>query len=191
MSRRRILVDVDGVLADFAGAALKIINDRLDRSHTVDEVVKYDMFKCLDVDESVLVDAVENHFFVQNIEPYPGSRKALEVLEKEFGNVYVITSPYDSPAWMGQRSLWLKERMGIPISKQGHIKPKHIVAGCCLIDDAVHNLQAWGSHWPAGLPVLVDRPWNQGDDRFARTHSWFDVFDALENHFTSVGKAHK
>lgn len=186
MSRRRILVDVDGVLADFTAGTIKLIEEKLGEKRDYEQVTQWDVFESfgLKEHEHLLEHAIEHEGFCKSLPPVAGAKDAVELIEKEFGNVYAVTSPHHVSTWPGQRSEWLIEHMNIPRERQVHTKAKHIVAGCVLIDDSGRNLKEWVSHWPDGLPILVDHPWNRFDAGFCRVHSWDDVFDRIEDHFT-------
>lgn len=192
MSRRRILIDADDVLADFMGAALKLINDTLGADYQRHQIDKWDIFDALGIPEQqfILDDAVINNRFCANIEPIPGAREMVDRLQHAFGNVYVVTSPYDAPNWMNERQKWLEEHMGVPLDFQLHARAKHTVAGCVLIDDKPQNLEAWSAHWPEGLPILRDQYHNKEEKRFPRACNGDEVINLVEAHFQKMKKAY-
>lgn len=191
MNRRRILVDVDGVMADFHAKLIDLINKKLGTSFKKDDLTEWDMFKSLGIPEHeyILEEAVDGGGFVEQIDVVPGTFEALQRIETDLGNVYAVTSPYHNKLWMGERAMWLQDRLDIPMTRQVHTKSKHTVAGCALVDDSPKNLEAWAAHWHDGLPILWDCPWNRDETRFVRATSWDHLYELLSAHLAQKDKA--
>lgn len=179
--RHRVLVDCDGVLADFTSAALDLIEERTGDRHTHDEVRKWNVFKAVDKLhlEHVLEDAVEREGFCLRLKPLPGAKTLMKTLEERY-EVFIVTSPFLARNWVYERTRWLEGHFGIPAERVVHAKSKHVVYGDALIDDSGKNLRAWHSAWPEKLPILMDMPYNQGDTEFQRAKDWQDVIRFLK-----------
>lgn len=180
--RYRVLVDCDGVLADFAGSALDLIEKRTGDRHSHEELVRWDVFKAVGKPEleHVLQDSVEHEGFCLNLRPLPGAKELMSVLQERY-DVYVVTSPFLARNWAYERSRWLECQFGIPSDRVAHVKAKHIVYGDALIDDSGKNLRAWSKAWPDKLPIIYDAPYNQGDTEFKRAMDWKDVIMYLRD----------
>jgi 5'(3')-deoxyribonucleotidase len=57
--------------------------------------------------------------------------------------------------------------------------------GDYLIDDGVHNLDAFLSRNPNGKVLLFDRPWNwSAGDKYPRVHNWLEIEDYFRKIFS-------
>ena len=178
----RILVDCDGVLADFASAALDLIEERTGDRHTHEELVHWDVFKSVDKAhlEHVLQDAVEHEGFCLGLKPFDGARTFMKVLKDRYEEVYILTSPFVAREWVYERTRWLEGHFGIDPRDIVHAKDKKVVFGHALIDDSGKNLRSWGGAWPEGIPILMDAPYNQGDTEFQRGVDYEDIIRVLD-----------
>lgn len=183
--RPRILVDCDGILADFVASALKLINDHTGEDHTHDEIVQWDVFKALgkkDI-EHILDNAVANGGFCAALEVLPGSVSAIEKLRRR-GDVFIVTSPYDAPNWVYERTRWLERHFGFHKKQIVNTSSKFVVSGDVLVDDSDKNLQEWLDHHSQGLALLWDRPWNRQatPDGVHRVNDWDTLIQRVDTH---------
>jgi 5'(3')-deoxyribonucleotidase len=164
----RILLDVDGVLADFPAAALRWLNGRAvgPGTLTIDQIHEHDILKAFqlehlqdDFDQWCIDTEVCRHLPV-----YDGAQALVEGL-RTIGEVVILTSPYAAvPHWQHARLAWLEEHFGIAKEDVVFAKRKEFVGGDMLLDDKLRNIEAWSAAWPWGAAVVFDRPWNQGGE---------------------------
>lgn len=187
MSRKRILIDCDGVLADFTVSCVKLINERLNRSHNIEDVTQWDIFKNFSIKEHehILDQAINENGFCKNIPVLPGAHEAIEKIEKDFGNVYIVTAPHRAHSWVYERTNWLSHHFGISRYRIVYTHAKHVIQGDALIDDSRKNLAMWAEHHINGLPILWERTYNKvprdnDSSTLINVNDWSQVFKALE-----------
>jgi 5'(3')-deoxyribonucleotidase len=159
----RILVDVDGVLADFVGSFLSCYSDRGGDIPPDFEWREWCDFEKLPDQDAVHKAWEHEWLFSATLDPYPGAMQALRHLNDRH-EVYLVTAV--CAPWrvhIPARTGWLRRHAPfLDIQKQVIIaSAKHVVVGDVLVDDYLPNLVNWSLANPRGLPVVIDRPWNQ------------------------------
>src|ERR1700677_4537513 len=110
--RKRLLIDVDEVLADFKTPALGALERLCGRKLTADDYDVWDMFTVFSEDEKVKVYAeVGRPGFCRNLEPKLGALQAVHEL-RQMVDVFPVTSPFPSPTWVHERTEWLVSLFG-------------------------------------------------------------------------------
>ena len=188
------LVDVDGVLADFVGATLDIIEaefgERFDRS----VVTKWNLFECFDVAgrhpkeySRVCSRYFEKPGFAQTglrpiVESVVGFKKLRTVAE----DVYIVSAPWiTSTTWTYYRTLWLKQNFDIDADHIVYTSSKHVVAGDVLIDDNANFIDNWSRSNSSSLGLLWDASYNRtytSTDRIKRVFCWDDVVKEISEY---------
>lgn len=194
--RPRVLLDVDGVLADFLTPFLYHINYHGGTSHELANMTKWDMYDSFSVPAEVrrLVDSKINEpGFARSLEVLPGSQDGVRAL-KEIADVYIVTSPWSSPTWFHDRRLWLKDWFGIGGDHLISTKAKHVCAGDALIDDKTSTLERWGQCHPRGLPIRWPGPNNLWDQDYdgVTVQSWPEAVQLITDYWrveTGIGPA--
>jgi 5'(3')-deoxyribonucleotidase len=178
VTRRRILVDVDGVLADFVGPVITWANG-LRRAgeppFTREGITEFDLLKAWGI--AHMWGELDRHVikpgFCEAIEPYPGAREFLDRL-KLVADVVIVTSPWkSSPTWCFERRVWLEKRLGYT-GPLVFTKEKHLIKGDMLIDDCAEHTDAF-----PGVGMLLDQPWNQNATRSLRVANYGQALDRL------------
>lgn len=144
---KRVLLDCDGVLADFHSSCLAVINDLLGTSHSLADIVEWNIFDSLRIsrdDRARIYDVMHRDEWCGDIAVYPGAREGVALLRRYF-DVYVVTSPMKGPTWCSEREKWLGRNFGLPRSRVVHTSSKEICVGVALIDDKDDNLGVWHS----------------------------------------------
>jgi 5'(3')-deoxyribonucleotidase len=158
----RILVDVDGVCADFVELYLNRLNRITGRNHVPADITCFDFSQCIASkreDEQVW-DAFRDGD-VERLNAYPGTTRALKAL-RTLGEVVAVTAPaFHHDAWVPERYRWLLRR-GFDRNTVVFTHNKAIVCGSCLLDDSLTNIEDWCAANPSGFGLLLTRPWNQG-----------------------------
>ena len=148
---QRILIDVDGVLADAVSHA--------GLAHA--EVTSYN--------HPGLLEALKRPGFAADQPEYDGAVEGIRALGAD---VVFVTAPYQwNQTWAHDREGWLRERF--PAAPVVHTAHKYLVKGDMLVDDNPEHLRAWVKANPYGIAILWSRPWNENDTGpWARTDSW-------------------
>jgi 5'(3')-deoxyribonucleotidase len=162
---KRILLDIDGVCADFIGACCaKVSAPPYNYAVTPADVTHFQLEKCLPNSiANLMFSFASMEGFCEELPWYPGAKEFVAELHK-LGEVVVVTSPLKSSrTWCWERRQWLLGH----VNKIVHTQHKEMVYGDVLIEDSLSNAHKWSNAHRAGKVVLVDRPWNQ------------DVFDGF------------
>ncbi len=187
MTRKpRVLLDIDGCVADFITPVVRLVNDRMGTHFTVDDVTDFDLYAALgvpeDVQESVNA-AIASPGFCASLEPYPDAIAGVAAL-RGLAEVRVVTSPWDSETWMRERERWVARYLGIPRKHVIHSYDKIVCAGATLIDDRADTVAAWDNehHDQESMgAVLFTRPWNARASWLGhRAASWPELISLLE-----------
>lgn len=160
---KRILLDMDGVLADFIGGACKA-HGRPSPYTEPDNLGKWDIDKLWGMDSDAFWAPLLGCQFWLNLEPTVECMRIIELAVDSVGrqNVGICTRPpcQDYPESVRGKRGWIRrhcpeliDRMVFCIDKTFCANPNTL-----LIDDNEHNIT---SFWYAGgSSVLVPRPWN-------------------------------
>lgn len=161
----RILIDVDGVLADCLSPVLLECERRTGRRP---QLTSWDLPP--DV-MAVFREMASRPGYALGLEEYPGAWDAIDRLDDRHEVVFV-TSPYGPcPTWAHERELWLHSRWpGIHVV---HTAAKRLIRGDILIDDSPANCSSWAAEHPQGRPVLWLREYNHGaEGSFTKLGEW-------------------
>ncbi len=154
----RVLLDVDGVLADFHTPCLALINEYGGTNHKLEDFDDWNIFDALKTPPEVksrVYKTMKRTGWCSNIGIYPGAKEGVELL-LQHTNLYIVTSPMDGPTWTSERDSWLKRHFDIDSEHVIHTSAKYVCAGDMLIDDKISRT---GRHttsvdWPSdGLRV--------------------------------------
>lgn len=174
--RTRVLLDCDGVLADFRTGALDTIEQVI--GHRVEAETDWEIFGHLsDEHREKVFGIVRSAGWCADLKPYPEALEAVrEIMER--ADVYIVTSIFrGSPTWTYDRTAWLAEHFGIGWQNIVFTNAKYLVQGDVFVDDKPAHVREWGKHFPEGNPVMWSR-WleerNSDMERY-RTQDWGDV----------------
>lgn len=161
-TRPRVLLDIDGVCADFITRALKHLEPiRPGLSH--DDITAYRMEIPIGLTEAQTAlwhQAVCERGYCASIPTYAGAKEGVARL-KELGDVHPVTFPFPgSPWWILERETWLQEHLGIDPGMAVYTKTKHVIAGDIFIEDTTSYLVEWRKHNPDGAAFRMRRAYN-------------------------------
>ncbi len=179
---KTVLVDVDGVLADFVGGVCARVNETIPKivhQFKPTDFKEWDIGKLL---PSYWKGIVSKPGFCYNLEPYPDAKEGMKALLDSGAKIVVVTSPWHSETWISERIEWLALHM--KISRQDVIfaegKHKALIKGDFLIEDSLENAQAWNRN-QSGYAHLVNRPWNQDTTLLERVDSFSHAVERCLN----------
>jgi 5'(3')-deoxyribonucleotidase len=166
---KNIFLDMDGVLTDFIGGAIKTLNARYKTDHTISsycrEYGKYDMEKHWGISVKDFWWALDsNYSFWYDLEPMPWA-VPLYMRLQEFGTVTIVTSPSESVNCASQKMAWLRDKMGIKSESVIIGSRKYLLAGNgVLIDDYAPNVKKFID--AGGQGFVLPSNWNTPNIRF-------------------------
>lgn len=179
-----VLLDVDGVLADFCGAVIEHLRG-VGVSKDESQITDYDIPKAL-----MLTEEARWHFFSllewdglhSVLKPYSDALEAWEELNS-LSEVHVVTKPFArSRSWMFSRLSWLEKHFGLGPDEVTFTARKELVWGDVLVEDDHRNLEKWRNKWKRGKPVLISRPWNESfEARSLRRPDWKSILDTVRD----------
>lgn len=162
----RLLLDVDGVCANFTAPLLKHITNLLDRHDnpcTDDEITEFDIAKAFGLPPELVYEPVGLAGYCRDLKPYDGAAEGIEILRKRGIAVRACTTPFDSDWWSREREKWLVEKLGFDRKHIIQVHEKESCAGAALVDDKTSTLVAWQAAHPNDRAILFSRPWNLKD----------------------------
>lgn len=133
------LCDVDGVVADFAGAAVKVIRT-FDKYKDFGDN-KNDLGDWYFIPEDIysyVVDKMNCSEFEMFIKSYD----AIKLLQSK-GDLLFVTAPGHHKEWCNDRTYWLMRKFGVSRKDIIFAHKKQYVIGDYLIDDRQSNLLSW------------------------------------------------
>lgn len=185
-----VLVDMDGVLADFDARVCEVFRERYPDEKQVEMDSREHFYMSENFREQLGKSAgerakaipLQEGFFLA-LAPIAGALDALRAMDAHPRlNVMLCTSPLSTYTYvLFEKFAWVEKHLGKAwISKIVLTKDKTVVAGRCLIDDRPH---VGGSvSVPAWEHVLFDQPYNRdvpGKRRLKGWANWRQLVDSL------------
>lgn len=184
MSKLEILVDVDGVCADFLGPVLDTIYEVSGTRYSREDVNGWNIEECLNLDRddwAETVKEIQSPGFARKLQPLPHAIESVKKLAQQH-EVYFVTADWrGSPTWVYDRNHWLTDHFGALGKRTVHTSQKHLISGNVLIEDKPGNIHGWAVR-QKGHAILFDAPYNRNEqDRFyfTRVKSWYQALLAI------------
>jgi 5'(3')-deoxyribonucleotidase len=182
-----VLLDCDGILADFIGAALLTLRAESGLVYSRDDVYTWEVFDSLPAPaqehKHQVYELLKGRLGCFSIRAYDGAKEGVRRLQ-ELADVVIVTSPFpDSDAWMSERERWLKSHFGLPRDQVIHTSAKHHVKGDFFIDDKTSHVLKWAEHHPQGRALLWNMKYNENDelpDNVSRVVGWEQLHARVE-----------
>jgi 5'(3')-deoxyribonucleotidase len=155
----RILLDVDGPLADFTGALCAALRRRGHDSHP-ENIQHWCLKESLGPAVEDVDDILCTKGFVRSL-PWVEDAQRLVTALQAVADVVCVTSPWPSKYWVPERVEWLSPLFSADDVLFVRSKRKALIAGDVLVEDHPGIAAAWLEAHPDGRAILVDRPWNR------------------------------
>lgn len=163
-----IFLDMDGVCADFVGAACKA------HGKTTDGVDCWDFFEKWGIDEDQFWEPVNagGREFWANLEPFEWFDELLSMVKAADRNFYVLTKPSRQASCLAGKLDWIHKHFGRNFRNYIFSPNKTPLAapGRLLIDDSDENCEGFSA--AGGKFILFPQPWNKARDLFMPRMQW-------------------
>jgi 5'-nucleotidase len=175
---KRILVDMDGVLADIYQRFFELHEEETDIRKTFNEIIgmkEGDAFPALG-------DWVMTPGFFRSMPVMPGSQKGLKLLNEKY-DVTVVSMATEFPISLTDKQLWLHDNFPFINWKQiVFCGDKSLIRADIMIDDHLKNLDNF-----EGETILFTQPHNITEiaSRHKRVCSWDEIEKILLNNMNS------
>ena len=179
--RPRVLLDCDGVLADFIGGVLRVGHQISGVRRSKSSITEWDFIRNVvrtDREYVELHHRIIGSGFCASLRPISGAVDAVRLLQ-QFADVYVVTAPHlDSSTWVNERLQWLALHFGVPPSNVILASTKSLIDGDVFVDDHEGHVTAWQAERPAKKAILFAAPFNK-DSELPRARSWAQLVQTI------------
>jgi 5'(3')-deoxyribonucleotidase len=180
--RKRLLLDVDEVLADFQTPAFALLEKHCGRTLKPEDYEVWDMFSLFsDLERKTVFAEIEKPGFCASLPPKHGAAIAVGKL-RDMVDVVAVTSHFrSSPTWVYERDKWLADYFAFKGSEIIHTGAKACVVGEYFLDDNPMHVSAWSAEHPTGIAMLWHIPNTRklGMDDI-RMKSWDEVIARIK-----------
>lgn len=189
-SKNRLLLDCDGVLADWMTAVNDVIERATGRRISPQECggwLKLSNLGFSPTERKYIEHELNAPGFVEELAPLPGAVEGVQrVVEATGCHLSIVTAHWDSPTWMYERKKWLK-KWGFLKEGRGMVatREKWLVAPGLLVDDKIQNVLDYNAKSVGGHAVLWQTDFNAVDPARKFTQqvgSWDEVLKELQEY---------
>lgn len=188
----RILVDLDGVLADWGKAYGESLDAYGEEAALIPRHADQRSFNLnegrTEREKEIIAAVMVEEGFYARLQPIPGAKQALKAAVKAGHDVRIVTSPWVSnPTCASDKLNWIVQHYGSHWGSRVVITTdKTLVRGDILIDD---KPEVTGSMEPYWTHVIFDQPYNQHVGK-PRIHTWMpDTLLLVHDFFTAESAA--
>jgi len=191
MTRRRIICDIDGVVADLHTEWYRRYNADWHDNLTVEKVTSWDLTKFVkpECGANIFAYLLQPDLYEQ-VQPIEGAIEAVKELQSRYNVLFATGCAFGT----ADQKVWWLQRYGLT-EPEGVFYPKNFVAiqrkellvGDILIEDHPETVLRWLMVHSEGAAIHFLRPWGDPhiadlyeDHRCAVATSWAEVLEILE-----------
>lgn len=181
----KILVDVDGVVADLMGGMSRYVKERYSLNFDVSKITHFHIDKSPDLAELHaeinLTRVLENFLAVHDVyeryvDPIPGAVNVIKKLAKYNDVIFVTATLDESPQSYVSKFRWLRDIFGTIPMISCPSKYKCFVRGDVGIDDRYDTCKSWDDNGTRGM--LFRQSWNEAPSEYP-SYDWSDIEEEL------------
>ncbi|MBM6506606.1 MULTISPECIES: 5' nucleotidase, NT5C type [Staphylococcus] len=176
MSRKKIAIDMDEVLADTLGAIIDAVNERANLGITVESLNGQKLKHVIPEHDGLVTEILREPGFFRHLKVMPNAQEVVEKLNQQY-DVYIATAAMDVPTSFHDKYEWLLEHF--PFLDPQHFVfcgRKNIINADYLIDDNPRQLAIF-----EGESIMYTAVHNVNNDNYRRVNGWKEVEDLFLN----------
>lgn len=162
--RPEVLLDIDGVAANFIEGCIPAAEAIIGRRVFHDDIDQFMIEKALGMSEEQTVELykhVMTEGWCRALPAYEGAKEAVAFMQQHATVIPVTAHFFSSKHWVYERDAWIIEHLGIVQTDIIHTHRKFQIDGDVLIDDKVSHLTTWCARHPLKRGVLFKRRYNE------------------------------
>ena len=170
MSRKKIAIDMDEVLADTLGAIIDGVNERANLGITVESLNGQKLKHVIPEHDGLVTEILREPGFFRHLKVMPNAQEVVEKLNEHY-DVYIATAAMDVPTSFYDKYEWLLEYF--PFLDPQHFVfcgRKNIINADYLIDDNPRQLAIF-----EGESIMYTAVHNMNHHDYKRVNGWKDV----------------
>lgn len=170
MSRKKIAIDMDEVLADTLGAIIDGVNERANLGITVESLNGQKLKHVIPEHDGLVTEILREPGFFRHLKVMPNAQEVVEKLNEHY-DIYIATAAMDVPTSFHDKYEWLLEHF--PFLDPQHFVfcgRKNIINADYLIDDNPRQLAIF-----EGESIMYTAVHNMNHHEYKRVNGWKDV----------------
>lgn len=170
MSRKKIAIDMDEVLADTLGAIIDGVNERANLGITVESLNGQKLKHVIPEHDGLVTEILREPGFFRHLKVMPNAQEVVEKLNEHY-DVDIATAAMDVPTSFHDKYEWLLEHF--PFLDPQHFVfcgRKNIINADYLIDDNPRQLAIF-----EGESIMYTAVHNMNHHDYKRVNGWKDV----------------
>lgn len=165
----RLLLDMDGVVADFMGEVYRQTEIETGRKYCHADTVDYWFNDS--PDRALFLDIMNREGVYRHLDVITGAIQAVNRLREHYDVVVCSAPPKTSKTAEDEKRGWLAEHFDTDFAEQAIItRNKHLVMGRVIIED--NPFIDRDANWQ---PIIFDQAWNQDVTDLPRMKGWHDL----------------
>lgn len=174
MSRMRLIIDQDEVLAEWTKKVLSYYNYDYSANVKREDITDFDISKVVGPRYHAFVKTCfSDPYLYKDLDVVPGSQEGMKSLIDAGHDVIIATAtPYEATNAFSAKVYWLEKHFPFfDLKSFVSIKRKYLLRGDVLFDDGAHNIEDW-NNFTDSVSVVYDAPWNQKAVATHRVKNW-------------------
>ncbi|KPV43419.1 5' nucleotidase, NT5C type [Alicyclobacillus ferrooxydans] len=167
---KRIAIDMDEVIADFAGKHIKLYNALFSDSLTTSDLEGHRLWTLRPHQAKDILEILNDPMFFRDLDVIEGSQEVIAELSEQY-EIFIATAAMERPSSFAAKFEWLKEHFPF-LSDSNFVfcGDKSIIHADYLIDDSVRHFKRF-----VGQGILYSAPHNIHETGYVRVKDWEEV----------------